>query len=232
MSPMSRRDFLSGLVVLPVLGGMTSHLLAAPAPPRSRAVPSISFSPRRGLSLEAVFQGEAFRHSSPPDARYHALVSRGGGASGKSLLVTEVEDGVVAAELRRLGAGDGGGVPMEAWSRRNLPFARAPRTRVRGTPVTVTVSWEEGPRGGVPLAELLDDPGGEGIQFRFGGNEEHDEHWDSGCILCLYSCPGGVISNARYTIRDHRRGLTDFTPSGMVPPDGTVVRVELELPPA
>jgi hypothetical protein len=180
------------------------------------------------VTLTAVLQAEAFQRSTPPDARYHALVSRRGGAAGKALMVTDAGDAEVAAALRRLGAADGGGVPLRAWTLRGLPLLRAPAARVRGSRVEVYLTWEGADRA-YRLEELLEDGGGRGVEIRFGGNEEHDEHWDSGCILCLYSCPGGVLSNALYSIRDHRRGVGDFAAGGGFPADGTPVTVTLQL---
>jgi len=183
---------------------------------------------RRSVSLDAVAQPSSFRASTPPDHRYHALVSGGGSASGASLLVTDTDDLRIAAALRELGAMDGGGVPMAAWTLRRLPFVPQPSRRVSGSLVRVQVEWS-GSGGPRDLADLLDDPGGRGVEMRFGGNEAQNHHWESGCIVCLYSCPGGVISNAAYTIRDHQRGTTHFDPSPLCPPDGTPVRVHLSL---
>jgi hypothetical protein len=155
------------------------------------------------------------------------VVFRGGGAATRSLFVTDTSDREVAQALRALGAQDGGGVPMEAWNLRWLPFVRAPDARVSGSRIRVTVAWDG--REPVELAALLEDSGGKGLELRFGGNEEHDEHWDSGCILCLFSCPGGVISNAAYTIRDHQRSKTQFLPSRLMPPEGTAVEITFTL---
>lgn len=117
---------------------------------------------------------------------------------------------------------------MSAWNLRWVPLVPQPDTRVQGTPIEVTVEWEGAPRA-YRLDELLDDPGGRGMDIRFGGNEEHDHHWDSGCVLCLFSCPGGVVSNAAYTIRDHQRGATTFDPGDLLPPDGTEVTITFVL---
>lgn len=179
------------------------------------------------IRLDATLQASAFAASSGDDGRYHALVHEEGGAATKSLLVTPVSDAEIVTRLREMGVRDGGGVPVLAWTLRNLPLVPWPDARVRGTPVRIRVEWEgwERPR---ELGELLRDPGGEGISFRFGGNEDHDATWPSGCIACLYSCPGGVISNDRYTIRDKVRGSTRFAPAEGLPPDGTRVGVVLE----
>jgi len=196
-------------------------------------------NPREGLcvnreagtvSFQATVQAEAFSQSLPPDHQYHAVVNREGSAAGKALFVTDADDGELARTLREMGARDGGGVPMAAWDLRWVPLVSAPASRVAGTRVEVRVTWE-GAQGSYELHELLEDSGGEGIEMRFGGNEEHDHHWNSGCILCLFSCPGGVISNAAYTIRDHQRSRTLFEAGHRLPQDGTQVTITLELAP-
>lgn len=211
---MNRRNFLRGLSSAFLVGG-----IRAPGPPRRVA---------GTIGIEATLQAEAFGRSTGDDGRYHALVYEEGGAAPKSLLTTPASDREIAARLREMGARDGGGVPMAAWTLRELPLVPWPDARVAGTPMRIRVEWDgwDRPRN---ISELLRDPGGRGVSFRFGGNEEHDDAWESGCIACLYSCPGGVISNERYTIRDRVRETTRFLPVVGLPPDGTPVRVILEL---
>lgn len=182
----------------------------------------------RAVRLLASTQGQAFLNSLPPDHQYHALVHSSGGAAGRSLFVTDVSNLETARVLRTMGAKDGGGVPLAAWNLRWVPLVPQPATRVEGSRVQVSVTWDGAERE-YALEELLRDPGGEGIEMRFGGNEEHHHEWESGCIMCLYSCPGGVISNAAYTIRDHQRGVTAFEPSDLLPPDGTEVIITLTV---
>ncbi|MFW6206647.1 MAG: YdjY domain-containing protein [Gemmatimonadota bacterium] len=178
--------------------------------------------------MDAALHARAFASATGDDARYHALVYEEGGAAPKSLLVTPASDREIAARLREMGARDGGGVPMAAWSLREIPLVPWPDARVQGTLMRIRVQWVgwDRPR---EISELLRDPAGRGVSFRFGGNEEHDEAWESGCIACLYSCPGGVVSNERYTIRDRVREVTRFAPVDDLPPDGTAVVVTLEV---
>lgn len=216
--PLDRRNFLRGsLLGMAVAGGLLP-----------RSVRALSPDPVRCLELPATLRARSFGSASGEDAGYHALVHEGGGAAAKALLTTPVSDLEVAGRLRELGARDGGGVPMAAWNLRHLPLVRAPDTRVTGTPVRIRAAWEEweSPR---DLSELLGDSGGRGVAFRFGGNEEHDPLWDSGCIACLFSCPGGVVSNERYTIRDHVRGVTRFVPAVGLPEADVPVTVTIEL---
>ncbi|MEJ2716755.1 MAG: hypothetical protein P8182_06385, partial [Deltaproteobacteria bacterium] len=63
----------------------------------------------------------------------------------------------------------------------------------------------------LPLEKLVKDPGGKGVDLRFGGQKALIPVWKSGCIVCLQSCPGGKISNHAYTIRDYVEGRATFT---------------------
>ena len=66
--------------------------------------------------------------------------------------------------------------------------------------------------------------------MRFGGNAANIPKWKSGCIVCLYSCPGSKIGNARYTVRDYTKDVTRFRAKpDALPPDGTRVGVVLRL---
>jgi hypothetical protein len=199
-------------------------------PPTGAASALVLDRERRALHLEAVLQRRAFEEGGPPDGRYHALVNRAGGAAAKALFVTDITDAEIARALRDLGADDGGGVPLRAWTLRNVPLLPQPSARVKGSRVDVTVHWEGAERR-YDIGELLLDSGGQGVEMRFGGNEEHDAHWDSGCIVCLFSCPGGVISNARYSIREHVGGATRFSAGPELPEDGTPVTITLHLSP-
>ncbi len=58
---------------------------------------------------------------------------------------------------------------------------------------------------------MLVDSAGLGLDMRFGGNKALIAEWQSGCIICLYSCPGGKISNRAYTIRDYVKSPQNFS---------------------
>jgi hypothetical protein len=223
---------VSGAVALLVVAGPTpapgaivhSHHGSA-----TQAAPVVD-PDARTVTFRAVARGDGFQRSLPPDHRYHAIVHGEGSAAPKALFVTETPDTSIARALRDLGADDGGGVPLAAWTLRWLPLVPQPRSRVAGSALHVTVEWEGAERPHT-LEELLLDPGEQGVDVRFGGNEEHNHHWPSGCVLCLFSCPGGVMSNAAYTIRDHQRGVTEFEPGPLLPPSGTPVTIVVAFAP-
>jgi len=56
--------------------------------------------------------------------------------------------------------------------------------------------------------------------------------WRSGCVTCLFSCPGGKTSNAAFTIRDQYLNRKVFLADEKnLPPDGTPVRVSMRVMP-
>lgn len=161
---------------------------------------------------------------------YHAVVWKGGRAASFALLDSDVSDRAVLAALSAI-ARPGPSLPMDTWERRHDPASAAPELKASGPRVEVLLRLP-GRAGLVPLADVLDDPAGRGLEFRFAGNERNISIWKSGCIVCLYSCPGGKIGNSRYTDRDYARGTTRFrTRTGAMPPAGTRVGVVLRIAP-
>ena len=160
---------------------------------------------------------------------YHAVVWRGGKASHAALLEADVTDRQVLEALESLGAKPADNLPMEAWEERKNPSHHAPDTVIGGPPVEIFLRLP-GRRDLVALQSVLEDPGGRGLSMRFGGNEANIPKWKSGCIVCLYSCPGSKVGNAKYTERDYANDVTRFrVRPGMLPPDGTPVRVVIRL---
>jgi hypothetical protein len=130
---------------------------------------------------------------------------------------------------------------MDSWDARRDPRNPAPDQVIAGPPVEVLVRLP-GPAGAaghpghpgetrlVPLAQLLDDPGGRGLDLRLGGHRANIPQWHSGCIVCLYSCPGSKLGNARYTVRDYVHETTRFRAKpDLLPPDGTRVAIRIHL---
>jgi hypothetical protein len=160
---------------------------------------------------------------------YHLIVWQGGKAAGAALFRAEVTDLQVLDALERLGARPGNALSMATWEERKDRASKAPDRVIAGPPVDVLVEIP-GRKERLPLAAILDDPGGRGFAMRFGGHRANIPIWKSGCLVCLYSCPGSKVGNARYTVRDYEKGTTRFrVRPGVLPADGTRVRVTLRL---
>jgi len=192
-----------------------------------------------GSSIQTISEGEirfpavvnvhGFEQGSMPG--YHAIVFEGGRSAGSSLFVAGVTDVQVLDALESLGARPGPGLSMETWDARHEPENAAPEVAIHGPQVEILVIL---PGGDDPktLSSFLLDDGGLGLKMRLGGNRENISIWHSGCVACLYSCPGSKIGNAAYTIRDWVDGTTRFrVKPGSLPPDGSVVEIVLRLVP-
>jgi hypothetical protein len=177
---------------------------------------------------------EATVHARPFDAGwmmpgYHAVVSKSGRMSHAALLRAEVTDTEILGALESLAGPARGNLPMAAWEKRNDPGNPEPDRFIEGPAVEILLRLPGKP-GLVPLAAVLQDPGGRGLDMRLAGNRANIPKWMSGCVVCLYSCPGGKIGNARYTVRDWYRKRTRFRARpGALPPDGTPVGVVVRL---
>lgn len=160
---------------------------------------------------------------------YHAIVWKGGRAAGYALLQAEVTDSQVLEALESLGAKPGNNLTMDAWEERKNWRNPAPDTIIEGEPVEILLRIP-GQRGLTPLSSVLEDPAGRGLEMRFGGNRGNIPRWKSGCVACLYSCPGSKVGNARYTVRDYANAVTRFrVKRGTLPKDGTRIGVIFRL---
>jgi hypothetical protein len=153
----------------------------------------------------------------------------GGRAAQAALIEADASDRSVIKALKRTGARPGSGLPMESWERCKDPKSAAPDLTVEGPSVEVLLRIP-GRAELLPLSAVLTDSGGKGLEMRFAGNEANIPVWKSGCIVCLYSCPGSKIGNARYTERDYSNASTRFRiRPGALPPAGTRVGVVLRV---
>lgn len=160
---------------------------------------------------------------------YHLIVWKDGGAAMASLFRAEVTDAQVLDALERLGAKPGNALGMATWEERKDPKSKAPDKVIQGPPVEILVRVP-GRSAPLTLSQILEDPGGRGFDMRFGGHRANIPKWKSGCVVCLYSCPGSKIGNARYTVRDYVEGTTRFrVKEGVLPEDGTRVGIVLRL---
>lgn len=162
---------------------------------------------------------------------HHAIVWKDGGAKRWALFVSDTSDHDVRVALDALGAHAGENLTPDSWNARKDPKSREPDKRVEGTPVSVFVEWR-GSKGRVPLAQLIaeEDRGAPLLDLRYGGNEKYQKEFRSGCIVCLYSCPGGAIGNHAHPIRDSvRDGVVYASVPSRLPPAGTRVTIILKV---
>ncbi|MEA2489124.1 MAG: hypothetical protein QOH21_916 [Acidobacteriota bacterium] len=161
---------------------------------------------------------------------HHAIVWKEGRAKTWALFASDASDHDVRLALDSLGATRGENLTPATWNEREDPKNPEPDKRVAGTAVDVFVEWQ-GSNGPVPLARLIAEKGESAprMDFRYGGNERWQKDFKSGCIVCLYSCPGGAIGNHAHPIRDYvRDGVVYSAVRKALPPAGTRVTIILK----
>ncbi len=206
---------------------MTSAFLLAAALLAGSGSPAVTIRPPNEIEFTATVHAKRFDGWITPG--YHAIVWREGAAARLALLVAEASDLEVLDALERLGAKPGEALPIEAWTKRKDPESPAPDARAGGPRIATLLRLPENPEL-VPLSSILEDEAGRGLDLRFTGNRANVSRWESGCVACLYSCPGGKVGNAAYTVRDYQRSTTRFrVRRGALPKDGTRIGVVLRV---
>jgi len=182
----------------------------------------------RTVEFPSTVNAHAFNHNLAMRG-YHAVVWKGGRSAGMALLQADVTDTQLLDALEALGAKPGNALGMATWDERKDTHNHAPDQIIQGPPVEILLRLPNHPNL-VPLANVLDDPGHRGLELRFGGHRANIPKWHSGCIVCLYSCPGSKIGNARYTVRDYEKETTRFrAKEDLLPKDGGRVGVVVRL---
>lgn len=174
-----------------------------------------------------------FNTAQGQEARYHFLVWQGG-TSPNALIQTPVDDLDFHDALVQLGAQPGNNLSMAAWTRRHDHDHPGPKQTVSGSHIDIRVAWQENPTG-LSLQQLFKDsvlsPQSSVLSPRFGGNRDR---WFNrvpfaprpGCLVCLYSCPSGKVSNGGLSIADYVEVPDRLSVDAeQLPPDGTPVVV-------
>lgn len=161
---------------------------------------------------------------------HHAIVWKEGRSKYWALFTADVSDHDVRRALDSLGAKRGENLTPDSWNAREDPKNAEPDKRVEGSHIDVFVEWKGSKR--VPLARLIAEEGHEPplLELRYGGNERWQQEFKSGCIVCLYSCPGGAVGNRAHPIRDYvRDGVVYASRPERLPPSGTKVTIILKV---
>lgn len=114
----------------------------------------------------------------------------------------------------------------------NLPLPSPDGSIIDGQKVNVTVSWE-GSNGEIPWENIMTTGNGKPYvsDFRFGGNITKAYAKNTGCILCIESCPVGICSNAAYGYGVVESTKTEqfYGNPDVLPEDGTICQVTFTL---
>jgi hypothetical protein len=158
---------------------------------------------------------------------HHFIVWKDGRAAFNALIRADVNDLSIQRALEELGAVAGNTLTAATWEKRDDPKNPEPDKQTEGTPIDVEVQWKNDTAR--HAEDIFNDDGKKGFAFRFGGHVSLIPVWRSGCVVCLQSCPGGRISNARYTMRDYAKDIATFSLKKNLPDDDTPVQITLRI---
>lgn len=100
---------------------------------------------------------------------------------------------------------------------------------VQGDPLDVSLTWA-GASKEIPFGDVILDSTNKPFDVRFGGNQENAKSKNTGCILCLDSCPVGITSNAAHPTKDFDNKIAEFKArKDVLPADGTSVIATFKL---
>ncbi|MBU2456050.1 MAG: hypothetical protein KJ668_22295, partial [Proteobacteria bacterium] len=110
----------------------------------------------------------------------------------------------------------------------NMTLKNKEATRVQGQEFIVTVTWEGADRA-YAIDEVINESNNAPILMKFGGNLKNAMDKNTGCLLCLDSCPVGIVSNSAYTYGaiEKRKEVSMKGNKDILPPDGTQVIITL-----
>ena len=246
------KRWIEGIAFIVVLlaAGLILGGCAPPATSTPEAIPTVLL-PTSNNPIVIDIEAKEIRIAARVQAKYyneptwHGVVWKDGKAGKRAIFQAYISDRVFHEALVFLGAEPADNLKLPGYPEIKDPgklwgdYQKIPEYAgqyVQGPELEVFVTWKGAPRT-YRLEEVLNDPEGEkgkGVEVRFGGNYDYIEIFGSGCLTCLYSCPGGKTSNARYNAADFARhkeaGVAGFTgKKEILPPDGTDVVITYRL---
>ena len=204
------------LIVLTVLLLLPAHAVRSETmPPLTKERPITLDKEAKSVSFLAEVNGKYFFQTTR-----HFAVWAGGSNGDKAVLraLVPVEDFHNA--LIAIGAAPG----------ENMTLQNKEATHVEGAKLAVSVTWS-GADKVYGIDEVVIDSNHKPILMRFGGNLATAQDKKTGCLLCLESCPVGIVSNAQYTYGaiETRSEVTMKGNKDILPGDGTPVVVTVTL---
>ena len=223
------------LIVVCLLGGSVS--LARARQPATAETPLVIAPESQQVTIYGVIYPDRFNRAEGDEAHYHVLTWQGG-HSKNALIETPVDDLAFHDALVKIGAQPGNTLSMQAWTQRTDPDSPAPRQKASGSRLAVFLSWPGQPER-LPVHRILR-PSPASPQLPVWTFEGNRDRWFNrvpfaprpGCLVCLYSCPSGKLSNGELSIADYMAQPGRFrADTENLPPDNTPVRVIFELLP-
>lgn len=164
---------------------------------------------KKEVRMQAEVNGKYFT-----EATRHGVVYKGGVNGEKSVLRGLTDETKLYDALLSLGAKPGNNIKLTDTGK---------GVKVKGTKLNVTVTWD-GLGKEIPFSDIITSSSPRPMDIRFGGNIDNAKSKNTGCILCLDSCPVGITSNAAYAFGESSK-IKFYGNKNVLPKDGTKVTV-------
>jgi hypothetical protein len=231
-----RVQIITLLLIVLAIGSSANGNTTVPVEPLAEH-PMIVDVEAKAIRIFGRIYAQRFNDAQGEEAHYHLLVWNKG-TSPHALIETPVDDLAFHTELMKLGARPGNNLSMAAWTHRHNAHDTASHTKVTGSALDIRITWDTSPAG-IPISHIfvqLPALSRDSLMaWRFGGNRDrlfNQLPFGSrpGCLVCLYSCPSGKVSNSALSVHDYVAAPTSFVANtNLVPVDGTPVIVTFRI---
>lgn len=215
---------LLALATMILLTGCSPQQQASTEPPGSTPGSSASGSISKDNPLVVDKDAKTVKIYAEVNAKYfveptrHGVVFKDGSNASKAVFKAWSNQNDFYNALIAIGAQPGN----------NLDLTTAGKS-VEGGPLDVTITWA-GAGKEIPFNEAIIDTQQKTPDYRFGGNQDRAKTKNTGCILCLDSCPVGIASNAAYPQGSFDGGKVQFRGNkDILPADGAPATVTFKL---
>ena len=215
---------LLALATMILLAGCSSKQQASSAPPSNTAGSPASNSVSKDNPLVVDKDAKTVQIYTEVNAKYfveptrHGVVFKDGKNASMAVFKAWANQNDFYNALIAIGAQPGN----------NLDLKTAGKS-AEGSPLDVTITWA-GAGKEIPFNDVIIDTQHKTPDYRFGGNQDRAKTINTGCILCLDSCPVGITSNAAYPQGSFDGKKVEFRGNkDVLPADGTPVTVTFKL---
>jgi hypothetical protein len=121
-------------------------------------------------------------------------------------------------------------VSIGAKAGNNMTMENMLTTKVEGDLLDITVTWKGAPKS-YTLDEVIIDSNKKPVMMRFGGNIDMAMSKNTGCLLCLDSCPVGIASNGNYAhgAVEKTKEVSFLGNKDLLPADKTLVTFTVKI---
>jgi hypothetical protein len=208
---------LTLVIVAAFAVGCSSKTSETGSTPQDSAEVMVVNKDKKEISMITEVNGKYFTESTR-----HGVVFKDGKNGEKAILRSLADEKKFYEAMMSLGATPGNNLTADDM--------KTGTKSIEGSKLDVFVTWD-GLGKEIPFADVIKSSESRPLDIRFGGNIERANKNNTGCILCLDSCPTGITSNAAFGAGSHDN-LKSVTFNGndqVLPKDGEKVTVIFRL---